>query len=70
MEERPDFTDEELLPEKHPIWLRFIALITVIMFVGMIGVPIWKTFKARLPSTELMVDSLALKEQIDRPGTP
>lgn len=66
MEEKPDFTDEELLPEKRPIWLRFVALITVIVFVGMIAVPIWKTFKARLPSTELMVDSLALKEQIDR----
>lgn len=66
MEEKPDFTGEELLSEKHPIWLRFVALITVIVFAGMIVVPIWKTFKARLPSTELMVDSLALKEQIDR----
>lgn len=61
-----DYTDEELLPAKHSIWIRLIALITVVVFLGMIAVPIWKNFNARLPSSELVADSLILKEQIDR----
>ncbi|NLC76889.1 MAG: trypsin-like peptidase domain-containing protein [Clostridia bacterium] len=63
--EEPD-GDEEILPVRHSAWLRLIALITVVVFVGMIAVPLWKTFKARVPSSELLEDSLLLKEQIDR----
>ncbi|NLL19632.1 MAG: trypsin-like peptidase domain-containing protein [Clostridia bacterium] len=64
-DEEPD-GDEEILPVRHSVWIRLIALITVVVFVGMIAAPLWKTFKARVPSSELLEDSLLLKEQIDR----
>lgn len=69
-EEEEEFAqsiDEELTPVKHTLWRRIIAAITVIVFAGTVGIPIWKTFQARLPSADLITDSLELKSQVD-PG--
>ncbi|HHW06906.1 MAG TPA: serine protease [Clostridia bacterium] len=74
-EDRPDSAGEQFTPEeelapdgagRYHLWLRLAAFITVLGFTAMVALPVWQAFKARVPPGELVVDSLRLKEQIDR----
>lgn len=66
MNEWEEIEEEEYeTPTKNLIWLRIVALMTVAVFGGMIFIPVWNAFKARVPSGELVEESYHLKENIN-----
>lgn len=64
-DEKDVLLDEEELPVQPSPWLRIVALITVMFFIGMIILPVWTAFKTKTPLADVVMESLHLKENVD-----
>lgn len=64
-DEKKDWQDEEELPVQRSIWLRIVALITAMFFIGMIILPVWTAFNLKTSLSDLVMESLHLKKDVD-----
>lgn len=56
--------EEELAVQRSP-WLRLVAFITVLFFIGVTILPVWTAIKTNTPLADVMLESLHLKENVD-----
>lgn len=61
-----DFEGEEAeeRPRRRPVWLRVIAFITALAFLGLVLIPLWPN--QLLPLADLVNQSLRLKKDVDK----
>lgn len=58
-----DIGDEEEIPRRRPVWLRIVAFLTILAFLGLVAATSWPPYKGQL--LELVLNSMKLQKNID-----
>ncbi|MDD3653171.1 MAG: serine protease [Desulfotomaculaceae bacterium] len=60
-----NFDENEEVPSNRPLWLRLIALVAIMGFLGLVAVTSWPNLRWPQQMANLVLESLRLKKEID-----